>query len=136
MKNWEAMKSMSEGKCVRHYTWPHGVHITPDCKMAFGDHQVLKSFSMPEWYLANINNCWEIYEPDVVQPGVQSPASDAEAEAVLDRKLVKRVTDLIENDPHQWSKRPCATCRAVSAIVGYDFGCLTWADSRSAAKEA
>ena len=32
--------------------------------------------------------------------------------------------DLIQEDPHQWSKRPCSTCRAVSAIIGKPFGCV------------
>ncbi len=30
---------------------------------------------------------------------------------------------LIEADPHQWSSRPCQTCRAVSLLIGRDFGC-------------
>jgi hypothetical protein len=41
--------------------------------------------------------------------------------------VVKRLTgaafDLIENDPHQWSARPCQTCQAVSSIIGRPFGC-------------
>lgn len=41
------------------------------------------------------------------------------------RVLVKSVTDLIQHDPHQWSKRPCATCAAISTILGEPFGCLT-----------
>ena len=52
----------------------------------------------------------------------------------LYRKLVKRVTDLIEADPHQWSKRPCATCRTISVIVGYEFGCMTLVDAPRAAE--
>lgn len=42
------------------------------------------------------------------------------------RVLVKAVTCLIQSDPHQWSKRPCKTCAAVSAILGEPFGCLTY----------
>jgi len=30
---------------------------------------------------------------------------------------------LIQEDPHQWSKRPCSTCMAVSLIIGESFGC-------------
>jgi hypothetical protein len=37
--------------------------------------------------------------------------------------LVSKALELIEKDPHQWSHRPCATCRTVSAIVGRPFGC-------------
>lgn len=51
-----------------------------------------------------------------------------EANAFGCRVLAKSVTDLIEADPHQWSKRPCVTCRIISSIVGYKFGCMTLAD--------
>lgn len=34
------------------------------------------------------------------------------------------VFDLIYRDPHQWSKRPCPTCRAVAALTKKQFGCL------------
>jgi hypothetical protein len=37
--------------------------------------------------------------------------------------LIDAALRLIEADPHQWSPRPCATCQAVSAIVGRRFGC-------------
>lgn len=37
--------------------------------------------------------------------------------------LVDAALRLIEVDPHQWSPRPCPTCRAVSSIVGRPFGC-------------
>ena len=33
------------------------------------------------------------------------------------------VLELIYKDPHSWSTRPCATCRAASAIIGQPFGC-------------
>lgn len=38
--------------------------------------------------------------------------------------LIDAALRLIEQDPHQWSMRPCATCRSVSAIVGRPFGCV------------
>lgn len=41
------------------------------------------------------------------------------------RVIVNAVTDLIQADPHQWSKRPCATCAAVSTLLGKPFGCQT-----------
>jgi hypothetical protein len=31
---------------------------------------------------------------------------------------------LIEADPHQWSSRPCPTCRAISGIIDRPFGCV------------
>lgn len=33
------------------------------------------------------------------------------------------IAKLIEADPHQWSSRPCPTCRAVTIILGRPFGC-------------
>ncbi len=39
-------------------------------------------------------------------------------------RLFKSATDLIQADPHQWSDRPCATCQAVTTIIGYNFGCV------------
>lgn len=33
------------------------------------------------------------------------------------------VLRVIEADPHQWGKRPCPSCLAVSNLVGEDFGC-------------
>lgn len=41
--------------------------------------------------------------------------------------LVDAVLRLLQDDPHSWSKRPCATCRAVSNIVGKPFGCCLYA---------
>lgn len=38
--------------------------------------------------------------------------------------LLEPVLRLLQKDPHQWSKRPCATCSSVSSIVGYSFGCV------------
>lgn len=43
------------------------------------------------------------------------------------RVVITPVLRLLQGDPHQWSKRPCATCRAVSSIVGEPFGCLLFA---------
>lgn len=39
------------------------------------------------------------------------------------RLLAQVVADLVYVDPHDWSNRPCATCRAVSAIIDRPFGC-------------
>lgn len=41
------------------------------------------------------------------------------------RNKIRTVVELIEADPHQWSTRPCATCRAVTALLdGMAFGCV------------
>ena len=42
---------------------------------------------------------------------------------VFGRRVYGTAFDLIENDPHQWSSRPCTTCNAISQIIGRPFGC-------------
>lgn len=39
------------------------------------------------------------------------------------RVIMKPVLDLIQEDPHLWSTRPCPTCKAISSIIGKPFGC-------------
>jgi hypothetical protein len=39
------------------------------------------------------------------------------------RVITHTAFELIYADPHQWSTRPCQTCRAVTAILGKPFGC-------------
>ena len=41
--------------------------------------------------------------------------------------LIEPVLRLLQVDPHQWSTRPCSTCRAVSSLVGKAFGCILYA---------
>ena len=38
--------------------------------------------------------------------------------------LIEPILSLIYNDPHQWSTRPCSTCKAITSIVGRPFGCI------------
>ena len=40
--------------------------------------------------------------------------------------LLHAALDLIQVDPHNWSPRPCESCRAVSAIAGRPFGCYEY----------
>lgn len=44
--------------------------------------------------------------------------------------LVEAVVDLLQNDPHQWSTRPCSTCTAVSGVLGKPFGCLKYKEEK------
>ena len=58
---------------------------------------------------------------------------DAEVKATLDRltdaikgvtgRLLEPILRLWETDPHSFSKRPCATCSAISALADRPFGC-------------
>lgn len=41
----------------------------------------------------------------------------------LEQVLPAAVLDLLYADPHQWSERGCATCRAITQLVGQPFGC-------------
>lgn len=50
------------------------------------------------------------------------------------RLVVERaeaVASVLERDPHQFSTRPCATCRAVTSILGRPFGCVRRAEDVS-----
>ena len=40
------------------------------------------------------------------------------------QEVVKISFDLLYVDPHNWSKRPCQTCQAISQLTGIDFGCI------------
>lgn len=61
--------------------------------------------------------------PTTLKSVEPSPASEDAANRVLHAVLAA-----IEADPHSWSTRPCASCSAVSAIVGRPFGCLKKAE--------
>jgi len=42
--------------------------------------------------------------------------------------VLEAILRLIEKDPHQWSSRPCATCKSISALAGRSFGCVLYAE--------
>jgi len=60
-------------------------------------------------------------------------ATDAAVLAAA-RAITTAALDLIYADPHQWSIRGCATCRAVSALIGKPFGCDRYQIQRSERK--
>ena len=37
------------------------------------------------------------------------------------------LADLLYEDPHQWSTRPCGTCRTASGLIGKPYGCYRYA---------
>lgn len=39
------------------------------------------------------------------------------------RIVTRGAMDLLYVDSHSWSTRPCATCRSITALLGFDFGC-------------
>lgn len=40
--------------------------------------------------------------------------------------------DMLYADNHSWSERPCATCRAITGLLGKTFGCYRYAEEREA----
>jgi len=36
------------------------------------------------------------------------------------------ILDLLQRDPHQWSSRPCQTCRTITSLLGKPFGCYRY----------
>lgn len=47
--------------------------------------------------------------------------------SVVGKKVYWTAFDLIQDDPHHWSSRPCPTCKAVTVIIGKPFGCVLYA---------
>lgn len=47
--------------------------------------------------------------------------------------IMDPVLRLIQDDPHQWSIRPCQTCRGIGAIIGKPFGCYEYQRRRQEA---
>lgn len=58
--------------------------------------------------------------------------TDMEVRAVqaAAQAIVGSILDLLQDDPHQWSTRPCPTCRSISKLVGRPFGCYKYAAER------
>jgi hypothetical protein len=47
---------------------------------------------------------------------------------------LERALGELEKDPHQFSTRPCATCRGVSVALFRPFGCSALAEAHAADK--
>lgn len=59
--------------------------------------------------------------------GVGYDLSCAENAALRER--VRQIRLRLDMDPHQWSKRPCETCRQITKAIGADFGCVGYSKS-------
>lgn len=44
--------------------------------------------------------------------------------------IIKPILRLLQDDPHQWSTRPCSTCKAITSMIGESFGCTKWHEDR------
>ena len=60
--------------------------------------------------------------PEALLPKTLKLVVDITRESAGER--AKEVTALLSLDNHNWSNRPCSTCRAVTALLGADFGCV------------
>ncbi len=47
------------------------------------------------------------------------------------RAYTRTMADLIYEDSHRWSERPCGTCRAIGSLIGEPFGCYRYANERA-----
>lgn len=64
-------------------------------------------------------------KPVALMPGEPDRRS-ATSESV---RAVDHIMLRLDADPHQWSKRPCATCSSITKAIGRDFGCVRYAKS-------
>ncbi len=49
--------------------------------------------------------------------------------------IMDSVVEIIALDGHQWSDRPCQTCRAVTGLIGRPFGCYWYQAKKKQALE-
>jgi hypothetical protein len=49
--------------------------------------------------------------------------------------IVEPLLRMLQDDPHQWSTRPCETCRAIESLTGKPFGCYLYAHRRRMAAQ-
>ncbi len=47
--------------------------------------------------------------------------------------LTDSILELLYFDSHQWSTRPCQTCKAITGILGKPFGCDRYREGRKKA---
>ena len=40
--------------------------------------------------------------------------------------FIESILRIVQNDPHQWSNRPCESCRTISSIIDKPFGCYKY----------
>ena len=57
------------------------------------------------------------------QPESEPPVRSSELLDAAVQRLTDPILRLIQNDPHQWSTRPCTTCQTISQLVNKPFGC-------------
>lgn len=81
---------------------------------------------MPEEDREELSEWLADYMSKVIWKGIGKSISAELKEVVdaADQKVLDQVVELIEEDPHVFSKRPCKTCNIISSLIGRPFGCL------------
>ena len=49
--------------------------------------------------------------------------------------LIEPILKLLQDDPHQWTSRPCTTCKTITSMIGESFGCIKWHEDRIKSKK-
>jgi hypothetical protein len=77
-----------------------------------------------EFYFDHVDKGESMKAPAEGVAAMSTPRPEAyEIAQAAANLLVQAILDLIQADPHQWSARPCQTCRSISTIAGKPFGC-------------
>ncbi|KKN55596.1 hypothetical protein LCGC14_0580680 [marine sediment metagenome] len=50
--------------------------------------------------------------------------------------LFESIIEVLYADPHQWSTRPCITCKTVTSITGKPFGCDRYREEKEKRSES
>ena len=69
------------------------------------------------------DECGGLFNVSELSPASVNPYSAALCPSCVEVMRLQRALQLIQKDPHQWTARPCPTCRTISRICGKPFGC-------------
>lgn len=61
---------------------------------------------------------------------VRDVTAVAVPQALLMEESFEIAFDRLYKDPHEWSTRPCKTCREISVNTGIEVGCVRYAKER------
>ena len=49
--------------------------------------------------------------------------------------MMDSVLEIVQDDPHQWSTRPCTSCKTITSLIGKPFGCEKYKEQRKKTKK-
>jgi len=73
-------------------------------------------------YQENFNEIWQ-YVLDNFEPKQVSVEPVVKPACEQYQLLIDALVNILNEDGHQWSTRPCPTCRVITAVIGKPFGC-------------